>query len=213
MRRYEIAKRIADHGVVAIVREKTADQARRTVQILLEAGQSVVEISTTTPGALEVIHEFTAQVTNDSVLIGVGTVLDETTARLASLAGARFVVSPTVDPSVLSTAHRYGMATLPGACTPTEALLAASSGADFVKLFPASAYGPDSVKDMLSALINVALVPTGGVTLKNAADYLRAGAVAVGMGSALTSGEPTEARARVAKLLSQVSEAKEERRG
>lgn len=212
MRRYHIASRIADHGVVAIVRERSADQARQAVQALLDAGARVVEISTTTPGALDVVHEFTGQITDEDVLIGVGTVLDETTARLSALAGARFVVSPSLDLAVLRTAHRYGMATLPGACTPTEALLAASAGADFVKLFPASAFGPDSVRDMLSALPHVALVPTGGVTLENAADYIRAGAVAVGMGSALTSGATAEAKARVEKLLRQVADVKEERR-
>lgn len=209
MHRYQIASSIAEHGVVAVVREKSADRARHAVASLIEAGQIVVEISTTTPGALDVVHEFTQQA---SVLIGVGTVLDETTARLAALAGARFVVAPSLDPDVLRTAHRYGMASLPGAATPTEVLMAASAGADFVKLFPASAFGPGSVRDMLAAMPQIALVPTGGVSMDNASDYLRAGAVAVGMGSALTAGSSSDVKTRLAKLLRQVGEVKEEQR-
>lgn len=204
MHRYQIASRIAEHGVVAIVRERTPEDARRVAQSLIEAGQYVLEVSTTTPGALEVVADLTAQFSEENIVIGVGTVLDAPTVRLAALAGARFVVSPATDLDVLRTAHSYAMATLPGALTPTEIITAASAGADFVKLFPASVFGPTSVRDMLSALPQIALVPTGGLTLSNAADYLRAGAVAVGMGSALTSAEG-ETGDRVASLLREVA--------
>lgn len=207
MHRYEIAAHIADAGVVAIVRERSAELADAKTRSLLDAGQRVVEVSVTTPGAIEVVADLVRSY-GEEHLIGVGTVLDETTARLAALAGARFVVSPTVDADVLRTAHRYGMATLPGAFSATEAVRAVQEGADFVKLFPASAYGPRSVRDLLAALPQVALVPTGGISLEAAVDYVRAGAVAVGMGSALTSGPADELAGRVADLHAAVAEAK-----
>lgn len=209
MHRYEIAARIAADGVVAIVRERTADLAHDKTRSLLEAGQRVVEISMTTPGAIEVVADLAGSVAGEGCLLGIGTVLDETTARLGALSGARFVVSPTVDIDVLRTAHRYGMATLPGAFSATEAMRAVQAGADFVKLFPASAYGPASVRDMLAALPQVALVPTGGISLEGAVDYVRAGAVAVGIGSALTSGPADELAKRVADLRAAVTGAKE----
>ncbi|MGV8897131.1 MAG: bifunctional 4-hydroxy-2-oxoglutarate aldolase/2-dehydro-3-deoxy-phosphogluconate aldolase [Rhodoglobus sp.] len=209
MFRFDVAQRIAAHGIVAIVRANSAEAATAAASALIDAGQTVVEVSMTTPGTLDVINDLNLRF-GDDVLIGAGTVLDETTARLVSLAGARFVVAPSVNPGVLSTAHRYGMATLPGAIGPTEIVAAVSAGADFVKLFPASAYGPKSVKDMLAALPQVALVPTGGVTLDNAADYIRAGAVAVGMGSALTTGTTAEMSSRVAALVKSIAHAKSE---
>lgn len=205
--RYEIAARIAEQAVVAIVRETSAERAYAAASALLSAGQRVVEVSTTLPGAIEVVAELARDFGEDA-LVGVGTVLDETTTRLAALAGARFVVSPAVNSAVLRTAHRYGMATLPGALTATEALRAVEEGADFVKLFPASAYGPRSVRDLLAALPQVALVPTGGVSLDNAAEYIRAGAVAVGMGSALTSGPAEEVAGRIDALRATLAEAK-----
>jgi len=207
MRRYEIAAEIARVGVVAIIRTGSADDAYRRSQALIDAGQNVLEVSLTTPQALDVVRRLREE--NDAdVLVGVGTVLDATTARLSALAGAQFIVAPTVDEDVLSTSHRYGMATLPGAATPTEAVQALGAGADFVKLFPASMFGPASVRDMLQALPQIALVPTGGVTRENAAEYVAAGAVAVGMGSAVTAGDPSTWRERVADLHRSIRQAR-----
>ena len=203
---YEVAAAVATQRVVAIVRAPDADAARAAVWSLVEAGLQVVEVSLTTPGALEVIAEVAARRVPGLVL-GAGTVRDGATARLAVLAGARFLVSPSLQEDVLRTAHRYGVATLPGAATAAEAVRAMELGADLVKLFPASAYGPKATGDLLQALPQVPLVPTGGVTLADAPDYIRAGAVAVGMGSSLTRGGPAEAAERVARLLADLSAA------
>ena len=203
---YEVAAAVATQRVVAIVRALDADAARAAVWSLVEAGLQVVEVSLTTPGALEVIAEVAARRVPGLVL-GAGTVLDGATARLAVLAGARFLVSPSLQEDVLLTAHRYGVATLPGAATAAEAVRAMELGADLVKLFPASAYGPKATGDLLQALPQVPLVPTGGVTLADAPDYIRAGAVAVGIGSSLTRGGPAEAAERVARLLADLSAA------
>jgi len=203
---YEVAAAVATQRVVAIVRAPDADAARAAVWSLVEAGLQVVEVSLTTPGALEVIAEVAARRVPGLVL-GAGTVLDGATARLAVLAGARFLVSPSLQEDVLLTAHRYGVATLPGAATAAEAVRAMELGADLVKLFPASAYGPKATGDLLQALPQVPLVPTGGVTLADAPDYIRAGAVAVGIGSSLTRGGPAEAAERVARLLADLSAA------
>lgn len=208
MRRYEIADAIAQNGSVAIVRAATAETGSMQAAALIEAGQYVLEVSMTTPGALEIISRLRKEYSESDALIGVGTVLDSATVRLAHLAGAQFVVSPTVSSEVLSSAHRYGMATLPGVGSPTEALQSVEAGADFAKLFPASAYGPGSVRDFLAACSQVALVPTGGVTLENAPDYIRGGAVAVGIGSALTAGPPESLEKRVVELRRAIAQAR-----
>lgn len=208
MRRFEIADAIARNGSVAIVRAATAEMGSAQAGALIKAGQYVLEVSMTTPGALEIIAQLRREHAESDALIGVGTVLDSTTVRLAHLAGARFVVSPTLNSEVLSCAHRYGMATLPGVGSPTEALRAVEAGADFAKLFPASAYGPGSARDFLAACPQVALVPTGGVTLENAPDYIRAGAVAVGIGSALTAGPSESLGERVVGLRNAIARAR-----
>ncbi|MEJ1154669.1 2-dehydro-3-deoxyphosphogluconate aldolase [Microbacterium marmarense] len=211
MRRYEIAEAIGRSGSVAIVRASSAAKGAEQAATLLEAGQTVLEVSMTTPGALAIITDLQERFSNTGAIIGVGTVLDEVTARLAHLAGAQFVVSPTVDESVLRAAHRYGMATLPGVGTPSEAMRAVEAGADFAKLFPASVYGPASVGDFLSACPQIALIPTGGVTLDNAPDYIRAGAVAVGIGSALTKGDADGLSRRVEDLRVSLERARGDR--
>jgi len=206
MHRWEVCAAIAAQRVVAIVRAEDQQAARRAVEVLVEAQLRVVEVSLTTPGALDVIAEI-AGLRVDGLVLGAGTVLDDATARLAVLAGAQFLVAPTLSADVLATAHRYGAAAIPGVATAAEAVRALELGDDLVKLFPASAYGPAAVRDLLQALPQVPLVPTGGVSLDDAADYLAAGAVAVGMGSSLTRGEPDSARRRVADLLAKLGAA------
>lgn len=211
MPRYETASRIARDGVVAVVRSHSPDLAREQALALLKAGQRVVEVSMTTPGALDVVADLSHGWPAHEALIGVGTVLDEATVRMSELAGARFVVSPTVNRTVLRAAHCYGMATLAGALSPTEAATAIEEGADFVKLFPASVYGADAVRHLLAPFPQLALVPTGGVPLELAPDYIRAGAVAVGIGSELTSGDPRSIEGRVRQLRTAVAREKAER--
>lgn len=216
MHRHDVTARITAVGVVGIVRARDRAAGETAARALVDAGLGVVEVSTTTPGALDIVAALTGaaggeparSASGPAPLIGVGTVLDAATTRLASLAGARFVVAPSVSGEVLRAAHRYGLAAIPGAGTATEALAALEEGADLVKLFPASAYGPASVRDLLAAIPQVPLVPTGGVTLDDAADYIRAGAVAVGMGGSLTAGTPDEARDRVRELLVRIADAR-----
>lgn len=199
---YEAASAIRSSGVVGIVRSKTPEEAEHSAAALLRGGLPAVEISLVTPGAIEAISRTVALGLG---FVGAGTVLDAASAAAAARAGATFLVSPTLSRSVVAAGRRYGLATLPGVATPTEALQALELGADFAKLFPASAYGPTAVKDMLTALPQVPLVPTGGVTLKDAAEYIRAGSTAVGVGSALSAGTPDEVAKRVQTLLKQVA--------
>lgn len=205
LRRWELAAAVVAQRVVGIVRAADPVTASRTVDALAEGGLQVLEVSLTTPGALDVVRD--AVVRHPGLLIGAGTVLDGPSARLAVLAGARFLVSPALDPAVLRMAHRYGVVAMPGAGTPTEVVRALELGADLVKLFPASSHGPTAVSDLLQALPQAPLVPTGGVTTQDAPDYVRAGAVAVGMGSSLVAGGPQETSARLQDLLRRLGEA------
>jgi 2-dehydro-3-deoxyphosphogluconate aldolase/(4S)-4-hydroxy-2-oxoglutarate aldolase len=205
LRRWDVAGAIAEQRLLGIVRSGRPEEAARTVDVLADSGLTVLEVSLTTPGALDVVRDALRR--HPNLLIGAGTVLDEASARLAVLAGAQFLVSPSLHPDVLRTAHRYGLVALPGATTPTEVVTCLELGADLVKLFPASSYGPLAVADLLQALPQTPLVPTGGVTPANAEDYVRAGAVAVGMGGSLSEGSPEEVGDRVQALLRALQDA------
>lgn len=200
MYRWEVMTTIAARRVVGIVRADDADAAVRASEQLIGAGLSVVEVAFTTPGAVEAIRELTRRAHNGAV-IGAGTVLDETSARLAILAGARFLVAPNVDASVIATGHRYDVAVLPGAHTVTETLQAMEAGADAVKFFPASTGGPAALKDLRGPLPHVPFIPTGGISVDQAPAWIAAGAVAVGLGSALTKGSEAEIGERAKQLL------------
>jgi 2-dehydro-3-deoxyphosphogluconate aldolase/(4S)-4-hydroxy-2-oxoglutarate aldolase len=143
-----------------------------------------MEITMTTPNAIEIINEFSSQIGDDFIL-GAGTVLDSETARSVLLAGAQFVVSPVTNIDMIRTVHRYDKAVFPGAFTPTEILNAWENGADIVKVFPATAVGPQFFKDIHGPLPQIRLTPTGGVSLENAGDFIRCGASCLGVGTAL----------------------------
>lgn len=175
---------IRDERVIAIVRERDADLACRTVARLLAGGLRVVEVSLTTPGALEVIAEARA-VAGDDRVIGAGTVMDLAAAEAAVGAGAELLVAPSFDPNVIGWATAHGVAIAPGCATPSEMVAAVAAGAGLIKLFPAIIWSPAAVRALLAALPELPLVPTGGVAPAEACDWLRAGAVAVGLGSSL----------------------------
>ncbi|MFF0450011.1 bifunctional 4-hydroxy-2-oxoglutarate aldolase/2-dehydro-3-deoxy-phosphogluconate aldolase [Streptomyces sp. NPDC004609] len=198
MYRWEQMDLIARQKVIGIVRTDSAVKAVEMARSCLDAGLRVVEISLTTPGALDAIRQITGE--RQDVLIGAGTVLDETSARAAVLAGARLLLSPSLHTEVINCGHRYGAIVLPGVDTPTEAVAAISAGADGVKLFPASRWSPASFRGMRAALPQIPFIPTGGINPQTAPDWIAAGAVAVGMGASLTAGTPEEAAARVAGL-------------
>ena len=173
-------------GVIAVVRLPRAADFRALAGALVAGGVSVVEITLTTPGALAGVRDLTAQDVPGAV-VGAGTVLDERSARDVIAAGARFVVSPTLDQGVMRCCREANVPCMPGALTPRELLEASRAGASHIKLFPASLVGPRYIREVLAPLPFLRLVPSGGVSLDNAGDWIRAGAIAVSVGSALVS--------------------------
>ena len=173
-------------GVVAVIRALSKDQLPGIANALLEGGVPAIEVTMSTPKAIAGI-EMLADALGDRAIVGVGTVLDAATARDAIAAGAQFVVSPVLDEEVIATTRRYGKISIPGGFTPTEILRAWTAGADVVKVFPSTSLGPTYFKDILAPLPQVRLTPTGGVDLKNAADWIKAGAACLGAGSSLVT--------------------------
>ena len=185
MNKTEVIKQIKDTGLIPVVRATSADEAMRAIDAIREGGVSVLEVTMTVPGAVGVIEQLTKKYGSD-VLVGAGTVLDAETARACMLSGAQFVVSPALNLKTIECCRRYGVAVMPGALTPTEVVKAWTAGADFVKVFPAGALGGASYLRALKApLPHIELVPTGGVSLKTAADFIKAGASALGVGADL----------------------------
>ncbi len=192
MDKREMVELIQKTGVIAIMRAKSSDQLLAAADAIKAGGVQAIEVTMTTPGALDVIRQATERYGAD-VLFGAGSVLDPESARAAILAGAQFVVSPTLNLKTIELCHRYAIPVVPGAYTPTEILTAWEAGADMVKVFPASVGGPAYFKAIKAPLPQVKLVPVGGVNLDNTADFIRAGADAVGVGSALVSQKLLEA--------------------
>ncbi|MGV8876946.1 MAG: bifunctional 4-hydroxy-2-oxoglutarate aldolase/2-dehydro-3-deoxy-phosphogluconate aldolase [Rhodoglobus sp.] len=190
-----VAHAVREQKIVAIVRSKSQDEAQTVVGKLVAAGLRTIEVSLVTPGAIEVIRR-AAATAPDGVNIGVGTALSVDDVTRAAKAGARFVVAPTLREDVIRSSLDLGLVTFPGVATPTEAMQAVEWGSPFVKLFPASLWTPRVMKDMLTALTALQIVPTGGVDLSNAAEWIRAGAVALGIGSTLTSASDPSAVVR-----------------
>ncbi|MCJ7544271.1 MAG: bifunctional 4-hydroxy-2-oxoglutarate aldolase/2-dehydro-3-deoxy-phosphogluconate aldolase [Phycisphaerae bacterium] len=178
-------KRLCEKGVVAVVRAASSGQLVDVVRALLAGGVECVEITMTTPNALQVIRDCRSAV--PEAMIGVGSVLDEGTAQAAIAAGAQFVVSPVFCPQVVGAAHEADLPVVPGAMTPTEILTAHQAGADIVKVFPGGQFGPSYFRDILAPMPHLKLSPTGGVDLTTAADWIAAGAVTLGIGSALVT--------------------------
>jgi 2-dehydro-3-deoxyphosphogluconate aldolase / (4S)-4-hydroxy-2-oxoglutarate aldolase len=171
-------------GVIAIMRAKSSDQLLQAAEAVYAGGVRVIEVTMTTPGALSVIERAVAQFGKD-VLFGAGTVLDAESARAAILAGAAFVVSPGFDAGAVALCRRYSVPAFPGAYTPTEIITAWQAGAAMVKIFPASVGGPGFIKALKAPLPQIEMVPTGGVEIENAAEFMRSGAAALGVGNSL----------------------------
>jgi len=184
--RKHIVSLLTDPGIIAVVRAKTAAQVLPIAEALLAGGVVAIEITMTTPNAIEAIRQ-AREAIDDRALVGVGTVLDAPTCRAALETGAEFVVTPICRTELVSIAHAAGCPIMIGAYTPTEAQLAHEAGADFVKLFPADTLGPGYIRALRAPLPHLRLVPTGGVDVDNVADFLQAGCAALGVGSALVS--------------------------
>ncbi len=191
--RSELVRRMESSGLVAVIRADSPDQLVDVCRSLRDGGVVFSEITMTTPGALDAIAQASAKLGGDAV-IGVGSVLDAETARMAILAGAEFVVCPILNPAVIEMAHRYGKPVIPGGLTPTEILGAWQAGADVVKVFPANHFGPTYFKDLLAPMPQLRLTPTGGVSLETASDWLDAGAACLGVGSALVKRDLIKAK-------------------
>ena len=188
MTKLEIIERLLDPGIIAIIRADSSAQLVAVADALRTGGVTAMEITMTTPNALQALAEVTAKL-RGQVVMGVGSVLDPETCRAAILAGAEFVVTPVTKPEVIRLCNRYGKPVASGAFTPTECLLAQESGADFVKLFPAEFGGPKYIRTILAPLPMLQIIPTGGVTPDTAGEFLAAGCVALGAGSSLVSKE------------------------
>lgn len=183
----KVLGRIVEAGLVAVIRAKSSDEAARIADACAQGGVAALEITFTVPGAAKVIEDLT-RTRQAGILIGAGTVLDPETARVAILAGAEFVVGPSLNSETARLCNRYQIPYMPGAGTLTEIVAAMECGADIVKVFPGEILGPTFVKAVKGPLPQASLMPTGGVSLENTAEWIKAGAVAVGVGGNLTAG-------------------------
>ncbi|GAB6152199.1 bifunctional 4-hydroxy-2-oxoglutarate aldolase/2-dehydro-3-deoxy-phosphogluconate aldolase [Desulfosporosinus burensis] len=171
-------------GVIAVLRGAKLESILDIAKALKAGGIDVIEITVDAPGALEMIKQVSEKIGSE-VKVGAGTVLDRETARLALLSGAEFIVSPSLQPDVITVCKRYGKPVISGAMTPTEIITAYELGADIIKVFPAGVLGPQYIKDIRGPLGHIPLIPTGGVSVENAAQFIKAGCIAVGMGGSL----------------------------
>lgn len=176
--------RVLDSCIVAVIRAESGDLLVDVAEALLAGGVDVMEVTFTVPKAVQVLEKVTEKL-GKRVLLGAGTVLDPETCRAALLAGAEFIVSPAVNVQVIEMCKRYSKPIMPGAFTPTEVVTAWQAGADIVKIFPSEITGPKYLKALHGPLPHIRLMPTGGVNLETATDFLKAGACALGVGSSL----------------------------
>jgi 2-dehydro-3-deoxyphosphogluconate aldolase / (4S)-4-hydroxy-2-oxoglutarate aldolase len=186
MQKYDILKRITEVGVVAVVRAETSEQAIEISKACIKGGLTAVEVTFTVPNALQVIEGLAKAFKPSELVIGAGTVLDSETARIAILAGAKYIVSPGFNLETAKLCNRYQIPYMPGCLTITEMITAIEAGCDVIKLFPGAAFGPSYVKAVKGPLPEINIMPTGGVSLDNIKDWVNAGVVAVGVGSELT---------------------------
>ncbi|MFP4199184.1 MAG: bifunctional 2-keto-4-hydroxyglutarate aldolase/2-keto-3-deoxy-6-phosphogluconate aldolase, partial [Halanaerobium sp.] len=191
MSKVEDLKRVEETGIVAVVRAENAEKALKITEAVKKGGIDAIEITMTVPGAVDVIKQITDEYSRDEILIGAGSVLDAETARACILAGAEYIVSPSLDEETIAMCNRYQKAVMPGAMSVTEVVKAMKYGADIVKIFPATLFGPKIIKAIKGPLPQAPLMPTGGVSLDNVKDWIKAGSLAVGVGSSLSKGAKT----------------------
>lgn len=180
--------RIAEVGIVAVVRAENAEMAEKIAKACIDGGIPAIEVTFTVPGAEKVIAVLKKKFTKNELIVGAGTVLDSETARIAILAGAEYIVSPAFDTDTAKLCNRYQIPYMPGCMTITEMIKAMEAGADVIKVFPGNVYGPSVIKAIKGPLPQAVLMPTGGVSLDNVDEWIRNGCVAVGVGGELTGG-------------------------
>lgn len=210
MIKLDILHRIVGPGLVAVIRASSAAEAARIADACVEGGIQALEVTFTVPNAIAAIADLSKRYASKQVAVGAGTVLDPETARAAILAGAQFVVSPASDAATARLCRRYQVPYLPGAGTATEIIRALEDGADIVKVFPGEVLGPAFVKAVRGPLPHAPLMPTGGVSVETAGQWIRAGCVALGVGGELTKGGDDGAiSARARELLAAIRKARE----
>lgn len=207
MKRQEVLKSILDAGVVAVVRGDSKEEAIKIVDAVSKGGIKVMELTMTVPNPIDVIKEVIEKYKDTDIVVGAGTVLDTETARACILAGAQFIVSPSLDIDTLKLCNRYKIAVMPGVMTVKDAITAFEYGVDVVKVFPANLYGPSVIKSFKGPLPQGDFMPTGGVTIANLHEWIEAGAVVVGTGGDLTKGAKTDDYALVEKTAKEFVEA------
>ncbi len=186
MKKFEILKELTDSGVVAVIRANSKEEGMKIIEAVMVGGIKAVEITMTVPYAVDIIKDL-AKHYGDKLIIGAGTVLDAETARACILAGSKYVVSPCFNEASARLCNRYGIPYLSGVMTPTEAVRAMEFGVDILKVFPGSAFGPRIIKDFRGPLPQGNFMPTGGVSIDNVSEWIKNGAVAVGVGGSLTA--------------------------
>jgi 2-dehydro-3-deoxyphosphogluconate aldolase/(4S)-4-hydroxy-2-oxoglutarate aldolase len=191
MKRMEIIQKMVESGVVAVIRAESKEQGIKIIEAVKAGGIKALEITMTVPGAIDIIKELSEVYKDEDVIIGAGTVLDPETARACILAGAKYIVSPSLNPETVKLCNRYRVPVMPGVMTMKEALEALELGAEVIKVFPGNAFGPSIIKAFKGPIPQGNYMPTGGVNLGNVKDWIEAGAVAVGTGGDLTKGAKT----------------------
>ncbi len=208
MEKERIIGRIKEGGLVAVVRAENAEKAISITEACIEGGVAAIELTFTVPFAHQVIETLAKRYDKGEIIIGAGTVLDGETARIAMLSGARFIVSPCFKEDIIRLCNRYRTPVMPGVMTVTEAVAAMEAGADVLKVFPGELLGPSFIKALRGPLPYAQIMPTGGVSEANAAEWIKAGAVALGVGGALTKGTPEEIKARAERFIKIIGEAR-----
>lgn len=207
MKKINIINRIQETGIVAVVRANDSEEAKKVTLACMEGGVNAIEITFTVPGADKVIADLVKEF-GDDLIVGAGTVLDSETARIALLAGAEYIVSPAFDLDTAKLCNRYQVPYMPGCMTISEIIEAMEAGADIVKLFPGSAFGPDIVKAIKGPIPQANIMPTGGVNIDNVDQWIKNGCVAVGVGGGLTKGSSEDITSTAKEFIAKIEEAR-----
>ncbi|WP_090933496.1 bifunctional 2-keto-4-hydroxyglutarate aldolase/2-keto-3-deoxy-6-phosphogluconate aldolase [Pelosinus propionicus] len=191
MEKEKVITKICDGGLVAVIRAETSEQAKKITEACIAGGVTAIELTFTVPGAHEIISELAKLYSPEEILLGAGTVLDPETARIAILSGAQYVVSPSLNLDTIKLCNRYRIPVMPGAMTIKEVVEGMEAGADIIKVFPGELFGPTFVKAIRGPLPQARIMPTGGVSVENVGEWIKAGCVAVGVGGNITAGAKT----------------------
>lgn len=213
MDKEKVITKICDAGIVAVVRAENSEQAMRITDACIEGGVAAIELTFTVPQAHKVIEELAKKYTSDQIILGAGTVMDSETARIAILSGAEYIVSPYFNLETVKLCNRYRVPCMPGAMTIKEVVEAMEAGADIVKIFPGEAFGPKIIKAIKGPIPYAKMMPTGGVDINNVGEWIKAGAVAVGAGGALTAGAKTGDYASITRIGKEFVQKIKEARG